>query len=106
MRRLLLGVAVVFVGLVVFHRPILRAVLHSLVVHFAGKQNLRLEFQIEGSVLRDLELRHLHATPTGPSAIASLDADLVRADYSLTNLIFHGMSESLKNVELHSASVV
>ena len=41
-RRLLLGVAGLFLVLVVFHGPILRRVVHSLGVHFAAKQNLKI----------------------------------------------------------------
>ena len=84
----------------------LRSVVHSLAVHFAAKENLKLDFRIEGDVLGGIELRNVHATPTGPSAVQSLDADLIRADYSLTDLAFHGMSDFLKDVEVRNVTAV
>ena len=105
-RWLLVSLAGLSLVLVAFHRPLLRHLVHSLAVHFAAKENLKLDFQIEGSVLGGIELRNLHATPTGPSAVQLLDADLIRADYSLTSLALHGLSNFLKDVEVRSVSVV
>ena len=53
-----------------------------------------------------ITLRNVHATATGPSAVQSLDADLVRADYSLTDLALHGMSDFLKDVEVRNLTAV
>jgi len=75
-------------------------------MHFAAKENLKLNFQIDGSVWSGLLLRNVHAVPTGPSAVEAIDADLVRVDYSIPDLIFHGLSDFLKNVEVNSASIV
>src|SRR5205814_10484658 len=86
--------------------PILRSVVHSFALHFAAKENLKLDFRIEGDVLGGVVLRNVHATPTGPSAVQSLEADLIRADYSLTDLIFHGRSDFLKIVELRNVVAV
>ncbi len=105
-RRLFIGLATIFLLLVVFHGPILRSVVHSLAIHFAAKQNLKLDFRIEGDVLSGVALRNVHATATGPSAVQSLDADLVRASYSLTDLAFHGMSDFLKDVEVRNLTAV
>ena len=33
-------------------------------------------------------------------------SDLVRVDYSLVDLLFHGMSDALKNVEVHNVTAV
>jgi hypothetical protein len=106
MRRLLIGLAAIFLLLVVFHGPVLRPVVHSLAIHFAAKQNLKLDFRIEGDVLSGIALRNVHATAMGPSAVQSLDADLVRADYSLTDLVFRGMSDFLKNVEVRNLTAL
>ncbi len=89
-RRLLIALATIFLLLVVFHGPILRPVVHSLAIHLAAKENLKLDFQIEGGILGEIELRNVHAAATGPAAVQSFDADLIRANYSLTNLILHG----------------
>ena len=105
-RRLFIGLATIFLLLVLFHGPILRSVVHSLAIHFAAKQNLKLDFRIEGDVLSGVALRNVHATATGPSAVQSLDVDLVRADYSLTDLARHGMSDFLKDVEVRNLTAV
>src|SRR4029434_7722734 len=60
----------------------------------------------EGDVLGGIALRDVHATATGPSAVQSLDADLVRVGYSLTDLALHGMSDFLKDVEVRNLTVV
>ncbi len=105
-RWLLIGLATIFLLLVVFHEPILRSVIHSLAVHLAAKENLKLDFQIDGDMLSGIELRNVHATPTGPSAVQALDADLIRVDYSLKDLIFRGMSDFLKDVEVRNVTAV
>ena len=105
-RKLLIAGAALLVVLGLFHGPILRPIVRGLAIHFAAKENLKLDFQIEGSVLGDLTLKNVHATATSPSAVESIDADLVRADYSIWGLIFHGLPGFLQNVELHSATIV
>ena len=106
MRWFLIGLAAVFLLLVLFHGPILRPVVHAVAVKVAAGQNLKLAFGIEGDPLDKLELHNLHATATGPSAVQSLDADHVIVDYSLGDLVFHGISDALKNVELHNVTAV
>ncbi|MGH7937086.1 MAG: AsmA-like C-terminal region-containing protein, partial [Bryobacteraceae bacterium] len=44
--------------------------------------------------------------PTGPTAIRALDAGEVKVDYSIPDLVFHGMSDALKNVEAHDVTAV
>jgi hypothetical protein len=105
-RNLFIASAALLVVLALFHGPILRPIVRRVAIHFAAKENLKLDFQIDGSVLGSLVLKNVHATATGPSPVESFDANLVRVDYSVWGLIFHGMPEFLQNVELHSASVV
>jgi hypothetical protein len=99
-----LGILVLL--LVLFHRPILHAVVRKVATNAAAGQNLKVDFSVAGSVLGGIELRNVHAVATGPSALQSLDADLVRADYSLWGLLRHGMSGFLQDVELRNATVV
>ena len=105
-RWLLVALGTIFLLLLVFHGPVLRSVVHSLAVRFAAKENLKLELRVEGDVLGGITLRNVQATATGPSAVQSLEADLVRANYSLTNLVFHGKSDFLKDLELRNVTVV
>jgi hypothetical protein len=97
----------IFCGLVVvFHRPLLLSAGHALAVHFAANENLKIAFRLEGSVFTNLTIRNLHAVPTGPSAVESIDVDLLHVDYSLVALVRHGVSEGIKNVDLRSAQLV
>ncbi|MBA2435404.1 MAG: translocation/assembly module TamB domain-containing protein [Chthoniobacterales bacterium] len=105
-RWLFIGLGVILLVLVAFHGPILRAVLHTVAVKIAAGQNLKLDFRIEGDPLDQITLRNVRATATGRSALQSLDAREVKVDYSLSDLVFHGMSEVLKNVELHEVTAV
>ncbi|MBA3961691.1 MAG: translocation/assembly module TamB domain-containing protein [Chthoniobacterales bacterium] len=105
-RSTLLGLAVVFLLLALLHGPILRAVVHSVAVKVAAGRNLKLDFRVEGGVLGGITLRNVHATATGPSAVQSLNADRIHAEYSLPALAFHGMSGFLKNVEVQNVTAV
>ncbi|MBA3832014.1 MAG: translocation/assembly module TamB domain-containing protein [Chthoniobacterales bacterium] len=105
-RWLLTGLATVFLLLVVFQGPILRAVVHAVAVKIAAGHNLKLDLRVEGGVLAGITLRNVHATATGPSAVQSLEADFIQAKYSLTNLAFHGMSDFLKDVEVRNVTAV
>ncbi len=105
-RWLLIGLGSLILLLLVFHGPILRSVLHTAAVKVAAGQNLKLDLRVEGNVLGGVTLRNVHATATGPSAVQSLDADLIRADYSLIDLAFHGMSDFLKDIEVRNVTAV
>ena len=105
-KRIGLALGIVLFGLIVFHRPILHSLGRSLAIHFAAKENLRLDCRIEGSVFGNLIIRNLHVTPTGPSAVESIDADFIRADYSLLDWWRFGTAELLKNVEVRNVNAV
>ncbi|MGH8165516.1 MAG: hypothetical protein ACREP1_14400, partial [Rhodanobacteraceae bacterium] len=105
-RWLLIALGVIFLVLVVFHGPILRAVIRAAAVKVAAGQNLKLDFRLEGDPLDQVTLRNVHATPTGPTAVQSLDAGEVKVDYGIPDLVFHGISDTLKNVEAHDVTAV
>src|SRR5260370_40634040 len=103
---MVVAVAVCALLLAIFNRPILLALGRQIALHYAAKENLKAAFRLEGNVFTNLTVRNLHAFPSGPSAVESIDADLVRVDYSIPDLIFHGLSDFLKNIEVNSASIV
>ncbi|MGH8091955.1 MAG: translocation/assembly module TamB domain-containing protein [Chthoniobacterales bacterium] len=90
----------------VCHAPILRVGIHAVAVRVAAGQNLKLDFQIEGDPLNQVTLRNLQARPTGPTEVQALDVGVAKVDYSLPDLLFHGISDAFKNVELHDVVVV
>src|SRR5205814_6571106 len=99
-------VGVCAVLLAIFYRPILLALGRQMALHYAAKENLKATFRLEGNVFTNLTVRNLHAFPTGPSAIESIDIDLLYVDYSLFGLARHGLSQFLDNVESRSARIV
>jgi hypothetical protein len=105
-QRTAIAVAVFCTLLIIFHQPLLLSLGHGLVRHYAGKENLKLDFRLEGNVFTNLTIRNLHATPTGPSPVESVDVDFLHADYSLLGLARHGVSNLLRNVEVRSARIV
>jgi hypothetical protein len=98
---LVIGAALV----VLFHRPLLLALGRQIALHYAARENLKANFRLEGNVFTNLTVRNLHAVPTGPSDVESIDIDLARADYGLLGPLRHGLS-SIKDLEVRSARIV
>jgi autotransporter translocation and assembly factor TamB len=105
-RRTAIVLAVVCGLVIIFHRPLLLSIGHRIALHFAARENLKLDFQVEGNVFTSLTVRNLHAVPTGPSDVESIDVDFARVHYGLFSLIRHGPAIAVRNVEVHSARVV
>jgi autotransporter translocation and assembly factor TamB len=105
-RRAAVALAIFCALLVIFHRPLLLSLGHAIAQHYAAKENLKLDFRVEGSVFTNLTVKNFHAVATGPSDIESIDVDLARVDYGLFTLIRHGLSDAMRNVEVRSARVV
>ena len=104
--RVLIGLAVCAALLIIFHRPILLAIGRQIVLRYAARENLRIDFRLEGNPFSHLTVRNFRALPTGASAIESIDIDQLYVDYSLFGLARHGFSHLLEDVELRSAQVV
>jgi len=105
-RRTLIAVGICCALVLVFHRPLLLYIGRQVALHYAAKENLKIEFRLEGSVFTNLIVRNLHAVPTGPSDVESIDIELARFDYGLFALLRHGISKAILNVELKSARIV
>jgi hypothetical protein len=104
--RVLVALAVILSLALIFHRPLLLGLGRRIVLHYAAREHLNAAFQLDGTIFTGLVLRNVHAVSTGPGTIESIDADLLRTDYSLMALLFHGPSQFLKNVEAQSARIV
>jgi TamB, inner membrane protein subunit of TAM complex len=102
----MIGLAVCVALLIIFHRPILLAIGRNVVLRYAARENLKTDFRLEGNPFSYLTVRNLHAVPTGPSAIESVDVDSLYVDYSLLGFARHGVSHLLQNVEVRGAQVV
>ena len=105
-RRVIIGFAISVGLLIIFHRPVLLAIFREVALRYASKANLKMDFRLEGNPFSYLTIRNLHAIPTGPSAIESIEIDSLNVDYSLFGLMRHGMSHLLQDIELRGAQVV
>lgn len=92
--------------LIIFHRPILLAIGRQIVLRYAARENLKIDFRLEGNPFSHLTVRNFRAIPTGPSTVESVDIDQLYLDYSLLGLARHGLSHFLQDVEARSAQVV
>jgi autotransporter translocation and assembly factor TamB len=104
--RVLVGLAVCGALLIIFHRPILLAIERQIVLRYAARENLKIDFRLEGNPFSHLTVRNFRALPSGPSAIESIDIDQLYVDYSLFGLARRGLSYFLEDVEVRSAQVV
>jgi autotransporter translocation and assembly factor TamB len=104
-RRVVTALVICTALVVLFHRPLLLAIGRQIALHYAARENLKANFRLEGNVFTNLTVRNLHAVPTGPSDVESIDIDLARADYGLFAPLRHGLS-SIKNLEVRSARIV
>src|SRR5215475_5950187 len=102
----MIGLAVCVGLLIIFHRPILLATVRHFAIRYASKENLKMDFRVEGNPFSYLTIRNLHAVPTAPSAIESIDVDSLYVDYSFLGLARHGVSHLLQGVELRGVQVV
>ena len=101
----MIGLSVCVGLLIIFHRPILLATIRHFAIRYATKEKLKMDFRLEGNPFSYLRIRNLHAVPTGPSAIESVDVDSLYVDYSLLGLMRHGVSHLLQDVEVRGAQV-
>src|SRR5262249_36241087 len=102
----MIGLAVCVGVLIIFHRPILVAVGRQIALPYQAKQNLRIDFRLEGNPFTHLIARNVHAFPTGPSPIESIDIDQLYIDYDLLGFARHGLSRLFDNVHARSARIV
>ena len=105
-RRAAMALTVCVALFAIFHRPILLAIGRQIALRYAARENLKANFRLEGNLFTNLTVRNLHAFPTGPSGIESIDIDRLYLDYSLLGLARHGLSHFLDNVEARSARIV
>jgi len=105
-RRAIAGLVVCVALLIIFHRPILVLVGRQIALRYAAKQNLKIDFRLEGNPFSHLTARNFHASPTGPSPIESIDIDQLYVDYDLLGFARHGLSRLFDNVEARSARIV
>ncbi|MGA3170834.1 MAG: translocation/assembly module TamB domain-containing protein [Chthoniobacteraceae bacterium] len=93
--------------LIILHRPILIAVIHSAAIEVAAKQNVRLSLTVDGTIFTNLSLRNITAVPngTGPTPVENISIEEVTVRYSIPSLIRNGVSEFLRSYTLRNATI-
>src|SRR5947199_8794118 len=105
-RRVWISIGIILALLIMFHRPILLASIHWFAVRAAAKENLKLDFCLEGSVLGGITIRNLHITPLKPeSPVESGDANYIRAEYDLFSLLGN-KADLIELIEVRGAHFV
>ena len=107
LRRIGYTFLALFLLLVIFHRPILIAVIHTVAVKVAAKQHIKLSLNVEGTVLTNLSLKNIRALPdgNGPSPIEQISIDEITVRYSIPSLVRKGVSEFLKSYALKNGNI-
>src|SRR4030095_3152314 len=102
----MVGLAACVALLIIFHRPILLAIGRQIVLRYAAREHLKVDFRLEGNPFSHLTVRNFRAIPTGASGIESIDIDPLYMNYSFLGLARQGLSHLVEDVEAHSAQVV
>ena len=102
-RAMLLLLALV----VILHRPLLIAVVHAVAIKVAARQNIELSLEIEGSILTNISLKNIVATPNGkgPTPVDKISIEEVTVQYSIPTLLRKGVSEFLRSYTLRNATI-
>jgi hypothetical protein len=104
-RRTLRWLGILLLVAAIFHRPLFHTGVRLFLIKIAAKQNLKLDVHFSGTIFTNLVVEGVHATPTGagPSPVNKIEIERVRLDYSIPNLIKHGIGEFLRSYEIHNA---
>ncbi len=90
-----------------FHRPILIAMIHSVAIEIAAKQNVRLSMEVGGTIFTNLSLRNVNAVPNGegPTPVENISIEEIAVQYSILSLLRQGESEFLQSYRLRNATI-
>ena len=94
--------------LVIFHRPLLIALIHAVAVKVAAEQNIRLSLRIEGTIFTNLSLRDIRAVPNGNglTPVENISIEEMTVQYSILSLVRKGVSEFLRSYVLRNGYIV
>jgi hypothetical protein len=106
--RIRIALLILLALLAVFHRPILIALVHTVAVKLAARENIQLSLEIKGTIFTNLSIQNLHAVPNGkgPTPVQDISIDEVTVQYSIPSLLRNGLSEFLRSYVLRNAYIV
>lgn len=107
-RRILRGLLILLGLLIIFHRPLLITLIHTVAIKVAAKENIQLSLRIEGTIFTNISLKDIRALPNGhgPTPVDNISIDEVTVHYSIPALVRKGVSEFLSSYTLRNAYVV
>lgn len=100
-----LAFAILLVLLAIFHRPLFFYGTRYFIIRTAKKQNIDLNYQINGTIFTSLRIRNLEARPTGPGPVEHIAIDQLVLRYSLPGLVRYGFAGFLHTVALENAQI-
>lgn len=104
-RRGLVGMALLALLGVIFHRPLLQFALNNLVPPLAKQMGYDLQWRVDGSVTSDLELRDIRLTGPANSPLTSVTLHEGNFKYDLWQLWQQGADRFLHQLHLSDAEV-
>jgi hypothetical protein len=94
--------------LIIFHRPLLIALIHAVAIKVAATQNIQLSLEVQGTIFTNLSLKNIRAVPNGKGAtpVENISIEEVTVRYSIPSLVRKGVSEFLDSYVLRNAYIV
>lgn len=89
-----------------FHGPLLRTGVRVLVPRLAALRHVQLSFEIDGSLLRNIELRNFSAKALRPAPLQSFTFRSAKASYSLLELLLHGPQAFIRTCDIRDMELV
>ncbi len=105
-QRLGLGLLAVLMLAAIFHRPLLFRVTRYFIARAAEQQDLKLAYQMDGTIFTGLRITDLKATPTEPGPVEQIEIASLRLEYSLWGLWRKGLPGFLQSAAVRDARVV
>ncbi len=103
LKRIGLGLLVLVLVIVTFHRPLFFEGIRYFVLRAAKQQNLEIDYTMNGSIFTTLSVTNLKATPVEPGPIQRMEIGSLHLRYSLWDLLRGGLPAFLE--ELHFRDV-
>ncbi len=104
-RRALIAGAVLLLLLAVFHRPLIFTLVRWVAPKFASSQGLPLEWQIDGSLWNNLNLRSVKTGGGEAHWLPRASIGELQADYDWRAFIIKDYEHAVRRVKLHEADV-
>lgn len=106
-RRLLKIFLLLLLVIAIFHRPLFHTVARTALVMVAARNNVQLDVHFSGTIFTNLAIEGIKATPTGkgPTPVEEIAIEAVRLEYSIPDLVQHGIGSFVTRYEVRNATL-